>query len=240
MKDFRTVLMQGARQMGIELDQRQVEMFDDYMRLLKEWNRKLNLTSITEENEIAVKHFLDSMTCAATGLISDGQRVIDVGTGAGFPAIPIKILYPDLKVVLLDSLNKRVEFLRTLISGLGLSGIEAYHGRAEELAREDGYREAFDLCLSRAVAHLSVLSEYCVPFISRGGKFFAMKGPSFEEELQEARNAIEILGGKVFDTMEFALPGTDIKHYIVIITKVGNTPSKYPRKAGKPAKNPIK
>jgi len=240
MKDFRTVLIQGARHMDIELDQWQVEMFDSYMRLLKEWNLKLNLTSITEENEIVVKHFLDSMTCAATGFISDGQRAIDVGTGAGFPAIPIKILYPGLKMVLLDSLNKRVDFLRTLISCLGLEGVEAYHGRAEELAREEGYREAFDLCLSRAVAHLSILSEYCIPFINRDGKFLAMKGPSFEEELQEARNAIEILGGKVYDTREFVLPGTEIKHYIVIITKVSNTPSKYPRKAGKPAKNPIK
>lgn len=239
MNNIETILKMGAKGLGISLNNKQINMFKRYMELLKEWNQRLNLTAITDDLEIAVKHFIDSLTCAATGYVSSNVKVIDVGTGAGFPGIPLKIAYPEMQLVLLDSLKKRIEFLDVLVRELGLNGVTALHGRAEDIAQMGEYRETFDLCLSRAVAHLSVLSEYCIPFIRCGGTFLAMKGPGFQQETQEARNAVQILGGEIEGIKEFVLPETDITHFIVIIKKIGFTPSKYPRKAGKPAKKPL-
>jgi len=239
MEDVLRLLEQGAREIGISLNRQQVNMFSVYLRLLKEWNMKMNLTTITDEREIIVKHFLDSLTCAGAGNIVDGVRAVDIGTGAGFPGIPLKIVFPGIKLTLVDSLNKRVNFLKEVICKLGLKDVDPIHARAEDLGVKEEYREQYQLCFSRAVSHLSVLSEYCLPFLKAGGFFLGLKGPGYKEELKEASNAINILGGELCDIKEFVLPGTDILHYVLVIKKVKPTPSKYPRKPGKAEKKPI-
>ena len=240
MKREEQLLREGAKQLGLMLNDRQVSQMILYSEMLADWNTRLNLTAITAGEDTITKHFLDSLTCAATGYVADGLRAVDVGTGAGFPGIPLKIVYPDLRITLLDSLKKRIDFIKKVIAELGLEGVTPLHGRAEDLARDAEHREKYQLCFSRAVAHLSVVSEYCLPFVEEGGLFLAMKGPGYAEEVKEAKRALEILGGEIAHRAQFQIPYTDITHYIIIIRKVRATGSDYPRKAGRPAKKPLK
>ncbi len=216
-----------------------MESFAKYKELLLEWNEKINLTSITESDEVDVKHFVDSISIFKTGLFNAGTKVIDVGTGAGFPGIPMKIYNRDIELVLMDSLNKRINFLNTVIDELNLENTIAIHGRAEEMARKVEYREQFDICVSRAVANLSTLSEYCLPFVKLGGYFVSMKGPDVQEELSGANRAISELGGKIVDTIVVNLDYDDIVHTLVVIEKVSHTSKKYPRGGGKPKNSPL-
>lgn len=233
-------LLEGARIYGVELTNKDIERFLKYKDILKEWNNKINLTTITDDYEIIVKHFLDSISLVKCGLLKDGISLIDVGTGAGFPGIPIKILFPGIKVVLLDSLNKRVKFLNEVIQQLKLENIYAVHGRAEDMARDKDYRGKFNISTARAVANMTVLSEYCIPFVKEGGYFLAMKGPSAEDELKDGKNAIGTLGGKVKEIIEVELYGEEMDHRIVVIEKVLKTLEKYPRKTVLIQKKPIK
>lgn len=239
MEEKNNVLIQGCLELGIHLTDTQVNQFETYYELLVEWNKVMNLTGITEYDEVMQKHFVDSLSIVKAADLGQCKKVLDMGTGAGFPGIPIKIVYPHLEVVLLDSLNKRIKFLNEVIGKLGLSGITAIHGRAEDYAKQKEYREMFDLCVSRAVANLASLSEYCIPYTMLHGNFISYKSGSIEDELQNAKNAVFLLGGKIKDTVKFTLPGSDIERSLVIIEKVKKTPGKYPRKAGLPAKEPI-
>ena len=225
---------------GITLNERQKQQFDKYYEMLVEWNKVMNLTGITEYDEVNLKHFTDSLTIARTQEMQKVQSVIDIGTGAGFPGIPLKIAFPHLKVVLLDSLNKRIKFLDAVIEELGLENISTIHGRAEDFAKKKGYREQFDLCVSRAVANLSTLSEYCLPFVKVEGEFISYKSGDSDEEIRDAEFAVKVLGGKITDVDKFQLPGTDMGRSLVKIKKVKNTAGKYPRKAGLPSKEPLK
>jgi len=222
---------------NINLTDKQIKQFYDYMQLLLEWNEKINLTAITEVDDIILKHFLDSVTI--NSWISENSKIIDVGTGAGFPGIPIHILYDNIETCLLDSLNKRILFLQDVINKLGLNNIKAIHGRAEEKAQEKSYREKYDIVVSRAVAPLNILSEYCLPFAKKNGKFICMKGPNTEKEIKEAERAINILGGKIEEIKEITIGKDSLKRNIICIKKEKETPKAYPRKAGKPSKEPI-
>lgn len=230
---------EGLESMELILDDFQIHQFVDYYELLVEWNKVMNLTSISEFEEVVQKHFLDSLAIIKVLNLSDFNNLIDIGTGAGFPGIPIKIAFPSLNVVLLDSLNKRVKFLNEVISLLKLEDIYAVHGRAEDFAFNISYREKFDLCVSRAVANLSTLSEYCLPFVKIGGKFISYKSGNVDNELNDAKNAIFILGGKLNSNTKFNLPNSDIHRSFINIDKNKTTPKKYPRKAGLPTKDPI-
>lgn len=224
---------------GITLTERQREQFDRYYELLVERNKVMNLTGITDYDEVNLKHFTDSLTIVRLKDMSKITTLIDVGTGAGFPGIPIKIAFPHIKIVLLDSLNKRLKFLDDVIRELDLEEIRTLHGRAEDYAKKPEYREKFDLCVSRAVANLSTLSEYCLPFVKKGGSFVSYKSGEADEEIRSSENAVNILGGKIEKIEKFMLPDTDIGRELVQIDKVKNTPGKYPRKAGVPAKEPL-
>ena len=223
----------------IETNENMLEQFDLFYHLLVEWNKVMNLTGITEYEEVVEKHFADSLSLARFLDLNKIHTVIDVGTGAGFPGIPLKIAFPHLKVVLLDSLNKRINFLNEVIAKLDLKEIHTIHGRAEEYARKPEYREQFDLCVSRAVANLSVLSEYCIPYIRIGGIFISYKSGDIDEEVAASRKAVDILGGQIDHVEKFHLPDTDIHRSFVFINKIKNTQKKYPRKAGTPAKEPL-
>ena len=225
---------------GITLNEQQKQQFDKYYEMLVEWNKVMNLTGITEYDEVNLKHFTDSLTIARTQEMQKVQSVIDIGTGAGFPGIPLKIAFPHLKVVLLDSLNKRIKFLDAVIEELGLENISTIHGRAEDFAKKEEYRECFDLCVSRAVANLATLSEYCLPFVKVEGEFISYKSGDSDEEIRDAEFAVKVLGGKITDVDKFQLPGTDMGRSLVKIKKVKNTAGKYPRKAGLPSKEPLK
>lgn len=225
--------------LGIELDAHQLKQFMEYYELLIEWNSFMNLTAITEFDDVMKKHFIDSLTILKACDLQENLSVIDVGTGAGFPGLPMKIAFPQLKVTLLDSLNKRVKFLNEVISRLGLTGIEAIHGRAEDFAKPGQLREQYDICVSRAVANLSTLSELCLPFLKIGGKFISYKSEKAMEELPGAKHAIYLLGGEISQQESFLLPDSDINRNLVIIDKIKQTPKKYPRKAGLPAKEPL-
>jgi len=237
--DIREILIDGCREYGIELDEKKVEQFILYMEMLKEWNQKINLTAITEDEEIVKKHFLDSVSILQSGVIKDGMSIIDVGTGAGFPGIPLKIVKPDLKVLLLDSLNKRIVYLDDVIKSLKLDGIETIHARAEELSRKKEYREKFDIACARAVANLNKLSEYCIPYVKIGGYFISMKGPSVNDEIEGAKNAIGTLGGNLEKVIDINLPGEAMEHKLVIVKKIKQTGEKYPRKYAQIEKKPI-
>lgn len=226
-----------CNEIQIELTEIQIEKFLRYKDLLVEKNKCINLTAITEDKEIILKHFVDSLTI--NKFLDKNVKMIDVGTGAGFPGIPIKILREDVDVTLLDSLNKRVNFLNEVIDDLKLQKIEAIHGRAEDIAHKLEYREKFDVVTARAVANLATLSELCLPFVKQNGKFICMKGSSVEE-IDEAKKALEVLGGNIVSVDKFLLPDSDIERNIVVIEKVKSTPNKFPRKAGTPAKEPIK
>lgn len=223
----------------IELNENQIQQFLLYYEMLVEKNKVMNLTAITEFDQVIEKHFLDSISLGAVMNLHQNIKVIDLGTGAGFPGIPLKIAFPELQITLADSLNKRVRFLQEVIDELKLEKIEAVHGRAEELARNVIYREQYDLCVSRAVANLSTLSEYCLPFISMSGKFVSYKSGDIMEEINGAKKAIGVLGGNVLDVPKFTF-GDDVLHRsFVIIEKVKKTPKTFPRKAGTPSKEPI-
>lgn len=227
------------KELGISLNETQKKQFHTFYELLVEWNKVMNLTGITEYEEVNEKHFVDSLSIVKAIDIQKVKTVIDVGTGAGFPGIPLKIAFPHLKVVLLDSLNKRIKFLDTVIDTLELDDIETIHGRAEDFAKQEEYRERFDLCVSRAVANLSTLSEYCIPYINKGGLFVPYKSGEIEEEVDNSKKAVHVLGGKIEDVVKFQLPGSEIGRSFVKISKVQKTAKKYPRKAGLPAKEPI-
>ena len=226
--------------LGISLTDKQYKQFDEFYELLVEWNKVMNLTGITDYDEVNEKHFVDSLSIVKAIDINKVEKVIDVGTGAGFPGIPLKIAFPHLKVVLLDSLNKRINFLNTVIDTLGLKDIQTIHGRAEDFAKKAEYREQFDLCVSRAVANLATLSEYCIPYVSIGGLFVPYKSGEIDEELLSSKKAVQVLGGQTEDIIKFQLPGSDIGRSFVIIKKEEKTAKKYPRKAGLPTKEPIK
>lgn len=228
----------------ISLSEEQYQQFIRYYELLTEWNQWMNLTAITDYEEVVLKHFTDSLSLVKvfsdSAFLSDKKlSVIDVGTGAGFPAIPLKIAFPNLQITMLDSLQKRIKFLDEVIAGLQLDGITALHGRAEDMAKQRGLREQFDLCVSRAVARLVSLSEYCLPFVKKNGYFIPYKSEKTESELAEAEHALSVLGGKVIREAEFCLPGSDIFRKLIVIEKIKATPLKYPRKAGLPTKEPL-
>ncbi len=239
-KEYKKLLSEGANKLKIDLSEQQIEELFQYMDLLIQWNKKINLTAIEDKKEIIIKHFIDSMTPLIYDKVSLNSSIIDIGTGAGFPGIVMKIVRPDIKVVLLDSLQKRIKFLEEVIGQLALKNIKTIHGRAEDLAKEEKYRERFDICISRAVANLAVLSEYCLPFVKIGGIFISMKGKDIEEEKKEAEKAIKILGGKTEQVSYISLPYIHIKHSLIFIKKERQCPTKYPRKAGKPSKEPLK
>ncbi len=236
-EEFKQSLTKRACQFGIKLSKEQENQFYNYMNLLLEWNEKINLTAIVEPEEVLTKHFVDSLSIAP--YINKEDKILDIGTGAGFPGIPLKIALPLNDFCLLDSLNKRINFLSTVIKDLNLEKIQAIHGRAEEFAKLRDNRESYEIVVSRAVAKLNVLLEYMLPFVKVGGKCICMKSIDIEEELKEAENAIEILGGKIEKVDNITLENTDIQRKIVVIKKIKETPKKYPRKAGTPAKEPI-
>lgn len=229
----------GLQQLHIALSEKQMEQFLQYYELLVEKNKVMNLTAITEFDEVVEKHFLDSVSLTKQMDLHQPLKVLDLGTGAGFPGIPLKIVFPELEITLMDSLNKRVLFLQDVISSLQLENIEAVHGRAEEAAKNKKYRESFDLCVSRAVANISTLSEYCLPFVKIGGSFISYKSSTIEDELEDGKKGIAILGGKVKDVYKFTLPDSELQRSFVVIQKEKKTPKAYPRKAGTPSKDPL-
>lgn len=237
IKEFKEELKKYLIELNIELKEKQINQLYDYMNLLIEWNEKINLTAIIEPKEIILKHFVDSLTISK--YINEKSTLIDIGTGAGFPGIPLKILRDDINITLVDSLNKRIKFLDEVIEKLNLDNIKTVHGRAEEIGRNIEYREKFDYATSRAVANIATLSEYLIPLINKNGKCIYMKGPNIDDELEKGKKAINVLGGKIFEKEEFKLPSSDIRRTIIVIEKIKNTPKKYPRKAGMPAKEPI-
>lgn len=240
--EYREAFAEVAARANFQLDQSVLDSSLAYTKLLLEWNQVMNLTALTSPEDVAVRHFLDSwmMLPLIDELFPDkkGLRLIDVGTGAGFPGLPLKIARPDINLVLLDSLQKRVNFLKQAAAVAGAENVECIHGRAEEAGRRRGYRDSFDIAAARAVASLPELCEYCLPFVRTGGFFIAMKGDS-SEEANQARKAIHLLSGKLEDIKEFTLPGTDMKRSFIVIRKTGSTPQAYPRKAGKPHASPL-
>ena len=231
-------MQEKSKDLSVRFFVKQTEQFFEYMNLLIEWNEKMNLTAITDPEEIILKHFIDSITILKD--IPDNSKIVDVGTGAGFPGIPLSIMNPTLKITLVDSLNKRLIFLQEVVNKLGLKNIEIVHARAEEFGQNKKYRESFDVATSRAVANLSTLSEYLIPLVKVGGKVVSMKASEAYDEINDAKKAIEVLGGTIEKVDEFNLPQSDIGRTVIIIRKNKQTPNKYPRKPGTPSKEPIK
>lgn len=233
-------LVDNARALGFDLTPEQVSRFAAYERELLEWNQRTNLTAITEPVEVQVKHFADSLACLlALPPGPPGQRVVDVGTGAGFPAVPLKIVRPELRVTLLDSTRKKTLFLEHLVQALGLADVTVLTGRAEEIAREPGQREAYDVAVSRAVAELAVLAELCLPFVRVGGRMIAQKKAGIEDELRAAGRAITVLGGRLLPVQTYKLQSLPEPRWLIVVDKVKPTPPQYPRRAGVPAKKPL-
>ncbi len=233
------LLKKSADAMGILLDEKALERFGTYMTLLLEWNEKMNLTAITEPTEVVQKHFADCLTVLGALPKEKGIRVIDVGTGAGFPGLPVKIAREDVDLTLLDSLQKRIHFLETVCDALDTEKVCCIHKRAEDGGQDAQFREQFDCCVSRAVARLSVLAEYCLPFVKVGGRLIALKGPDAKTEAEEAKKAVSLLGGKIVEVLPVQVPFTDLHHTLVIVEKQKHTPKQYPRKAGKISKEPL-
>lgn len=242
--DRAAFLKQEILKIGIKLDDIQIKQFLMYYELLIEWNQVMNLTAITDFEEVVRKHFVDSLSIIMAVedeyLKSGHKTIIDIGTGAGFPGIPIKIIFPDIAITLLDSLNKRIRFLNEVIQCLKLKDIETVHGRAEDYAKQMKYREKYELCVSRAVANLATLSEYALPFVSKGGYFISYKSDDIDNEIENSQNAVKILGGRIEEVVKFSLPDTDIGRAMIKIKKERLTERKYPRKAGMPSKEPLK
>ena len=237
------IFNKGLEELGIELSNDQIEQFVKFYEMLVEKNKVMNLTGITEFNEVIVKHFIDSLALVKVidkDKLADDISIIDIGTGAGFPGIPLKIAFPEIKITLLDSLNKRINFLKEVSEELGLENIEFIHGRSEDFGRNPQYREQFDICVSRAVANLATLSEFCVPFVKVGGNFVSYKAGDCGEEVSESIKAVEKMGGKIKSQLEYVVPTSDLNRVLLLIKKEKATPKSFPRKAGTPAKEPIK
>lgn len=231
---------QALHDKGIDITEKQMQQFDDYLRLLQEWNEKINLTAITEKEEVYLKHFYDSITAGLYVDFNKGvQSLCDVGAGAGFPSIPLKIIFPQLEVTIVDSLNKRIQFLTTLAETLALEGVHFYHDRAETFGQNKQFRESFDFVTARAVARMSVLAELCLPLVKKGGIFIALKASNSDQEMQESQKAITTLGGKIREDYIFELPKEAGERHILLIDKKKETPKKFPRKPGTPNKNPL-
>lgn len=235
----RELLRKGLIDFKIDVDDNMLDRFEKYREVLVEYNKYMNLTGITEQRDVYIKHFLDSVAIFENGYIMDDISIIDVGTGAGFPGIPYKICNPNIKLTLLDSLKKRINFLKEVGSSIGFEDIEYIHGRAEDFGQNLNYREKYDIATARAVASLPVLLELCVPYIKVGGFFICLKGPNVENEIEESKNAMKILGVKLVEKIDVQLPDEELKHNILVFKKLEKTTKKYPRKAGKPSKNPL-
>ena len=238
IEEFKEIMISYAEKINIKFTEEQLEKFYQYMNMLLEWNEKINLTAVVEPKEVILKHFIDSLTI--NKYLKENATLADVGTGAGFPGIPLKILRPDIKVTLLDSLNKRINFLNEVIEKLNLEDIVTVHSRIEDFGKNKSYREKFDYVTARAVANLAVLSEYLIPIAKIGGKCVCMKGSNVEEEIESGKKAINVLGGKIEKVDEFVLPDSDISRNVIILSKIKNTPARFPRKAGMPYKEPLK
>lgn len=236
---FFELMKTASNDVGLEFTELQYEQFIKYMRLLQEWNEKINLTAITEDEEVIKKHFIDCIKSFKSEPIRKAKAIIDVGTGAGFPGLPIAIMNQNVKVTLLDSLNKRINFLNLVVKELGLKNVTTIHSRAEDGARKPELREKFDVATSRAVANMAVLSEFCMPYVKKGGYFVALKGPAIDEELENGKKAIKILGGELKEIIEISIEETDLKHNIVEIKKINMCPKAYPRKPGTVNKKPL-
>lgn len=232
------LLVKGFDQFGISLSDQEINSFDHYNKMLAKWNEKINLTAIVEEREVVIKHFIDSVSVLRF-FPDDASSLIDVGTGAGFPGIPIKIVRNDINVTLLDSLEKRVRFLNSVIDETGLKGITAIHGRAEDFGQNQDHRESYDVGIARAVSSLPILCEYIMPFVRVGGYFIAMKGNNVKDEISQAQRAVSVLGGEIEDVKNFVLPFDNIERNVILIKKIRHTPTVYPRKSGKPSKTPL-
>lgn len=238
--EYFDIMNVACEKLKLPFNEDKYNKFIKYKEMIQEWNEKVNLTAITEDEEIMKKHFIDCIKAFNFEYLREAKSIIDVGTGGGFPGIPIKIMNDNTEVVLLDALNKRLNFLNEVITELKLNNIRTIHGRAEDFARDKNYREKFDIATSRAVANMTVLSEFCMPYVKVGGYFLALKGPAIEEELKEAKNAIGTLGGKIEGIIEVEIEDSDMKHNLVIIKKVKATDMRYPRKAGVVTKKPLK
>jgi len=237
--DERKLLLEGSKLLGIDLSEGQIEQLMNYKKLLLEWNEKINLTAITDDMEIITKHFLDCLTVSKALDMNRVNTLIDIGTGAGFPGLVIKVAFPHIQITLVDSLKKRLVFLEEVIKVLNLKQIECIHSRAEDLGKEKKYREKYDVCASRAVANLAVLSEYTLPFVKIGGYLIALKGQKLDEEIEQGKRALNILGGEIEQIVDATIPTTEFNHRIAKIKKVKQTSLKYPRKAGEPTKFPL-
>ncbi|HEY8528738.1 MAG TPA: 16S rRNA (guanine(527)-N(7))-methyltransferase RsmG [Paenibacillaceae bacterium] len=239
MDAVRARFIANLEPLGIALGPDQAEAFEAYFRLLTEWNRKMNLTAITERASVYEKHFYDSLTVAAVAPLAGSPRLVDVGSGAGFPAIPLKIAFPGLRVTMVDSLAKRVRFLEEAVRELGLSDVVCLHARAEDAARLPGHRDGYDVATARAVARLSVLNELCLPFVRPGGLFVAMKGSDVAEEIEEGRYGASLLGARLREVRRMMLPEEGAVRHLVVWEKTGPTPARFPRRAGEPARSPL-
>ena len=231
-------LLEAVKSLGMELSEEQIRQFEGYRAGVLEWNEKVNLTAITDPEEFEMKHFADSVMSAGNDIMKNAKKIIDVGTGGGFPGIPLAILFPDKQFTLMDSLGKRIKIIDQLAKEIGINNVELVHARAEDLAKKKEYREQYDVCVSRAVANLATLSEYCIPFVKIGGYFAPYKTAAAEEEIAEGKKALFILGGHLESVSEFS--DAELDHTILWIKKVKMTPVKYPRKAGTPSKEPLK
>ncbi|NLK94942.1 MAG: 16S rRNA (guanine(527)-N(7))-methyltransferase RsmG [Clostridiales bacterium] len=238
--EYFDLLKKCANDIGMEYNKDKHDKFIKYMRLVQEWNNNINLTAIIEDDDFIKKHFIDCIKVFKSKEIKEAKNIIDVGTGAGFPGIPIAIMNENVNITLLDSLNKRINFLNIVVKELGLKNVTTIHSRAEDGARKKELRENFDVAVSRAVANMAVLSEFCLPYVKVSGSFIALKGPAIEDELENSRNAIGVLGGKLSNIIEIEIEDTDLRHNIVIVKKIKECPSNYPRKAGIITKKPIK
>lgn len=238
--DYYEIMKASCDEVSMDFTKEKYDMFIKYMKLVQEWNCKINLTAITEDEEFITKHFIDCINIFKSEEVKNANTVIDVGTGAGFPGIPIAIMNTDIKVCLLDSLNKRINFLNTVVQNLGLKNVTTIHSRAEDGARKKELRENFDVAVSRAVANMAVLTEFCMPYVKVGGSFVALKGPAIDEELKDSTKAITTLGGKFKEVIEVNIANTELQHNIVVIDKIKECSKVYPRKAGTVTKKPIK
>ena len=238
--NFQHLMTEATKDVDMDLTDKQYEQFIKYMRLVQEWNQKINLTTIIEDEEFIKKHFIDSIKAFKSNELKEAKTLIDVGTGAGFPGLPIAIMNENIQVTLLDSLNKKINFLNLVVDELGLKNVKTIHSRAEDGANNKDLREKFDIAVSRAVANMAVLSEFCLPYVKVQGCFIALKGPAVEDELKDCRNALGVLGGKLKEVIKVDIEDTDLKHNIVVVNKIKECPLSYPRKAGSITKKPLK